>query len=26
MVTIQFVFRSPLVTEARSEEKVKTHA
>lgn len=25
MVTIQFVFRSPLVTEARSEEKVKTH-
>lgn len=25
MVTIQFVFYSPLVMELRSEEKVKTH-
>lgn len=25
MVTIQFVFGSPLVTELRSEQKVKTH-
>lgn len=25
MVTVQFVFGSPLVTELRSEPKVKTH-